>query len=171
MRSTLLAAAILSTVLAGCGDRDAAPAPANDAATGAAADTAANTESEADRAFAALARRFVDEGLALSPVWATGQGDHRHDAELDDLSAEGRAKALAWAKAMLADVRQIDASTLSRENQVDLAILRNQLEYSIWDEEVFQRWAWDPQNYSALAGGAIYSLMALEFAPMPERLV
>ena len=173
MRPTLLAAAILSAVLAGCGDRDAT-LPANDAttgaATGAATDAATDAESEADRAFAALSRRFVDEGLALSPVWATGQGDHRHDAELDDLSAEGRAKALAWAKAMLADVRQIDASTLSRENQVDLAILRNQLEYSIWDEEVFQRWAWDPQSYSALAGGAIYSLMAREFAPMPERL-
>ena len=51
-----------------------------------------------------------------------------------------------------------------------LAILRNQLEYSIWDEEVFQRWAWDPQSYSSLAGGAIYSLMAREFAPLPERL-
>ena len=155
MRPTLLAAAILSAVLAGCGDRDAT-LPANDAATGAATgaatDAATDAESEADRAFAALSKRFVDEGLALSPVWATGQGDHRHDGELDDLSAEGRAKGLAWAKAMLADVQQIDAAALSRENQVDLAILRNQLEYSIWDEEVFQRWAWDPQNYSALAG-------------------
>ena len=174
MRMNLLAAAILSAVLAGCGDRDATSAPTDDVAAGAATDAATDaatpTQSEADRAFAALSGRFVDEGLALSPVYATGQGEHRHDAELDDLSAEGRAKSLAWAKAMLADVQQIDAAALSRENQVDLAILRNQLEYSIWDEEVFQRWAWDPQSYSALAGGAIYSLMAREFAPMPERL-
>lgn len=169
MRRSLLAAALL-TVLAGCGSD--APAPAPDTATPAAdaATSAPAADSEADRAFAALADRYVEEGLAFSPVYATGQGDHSHDAELDDLSAEGRAKALAWAKEMLAKTQAIDAAQLSRENQVDLAILRNQLEYSIWDEETFQRWAWDPQSYSALAGGAIYSLMAREFAPMPERL-
>ncbi len=55
--------------------------------------------------------------------------------------------------------------------KVDAAILRNQLEYGLWDEAVLQRWAWDPQSYSSLAGGAIYSLMARDFAPMPERLV
>ena len=32
------------------------------------------------------------------------------------------------------------------------------------------RWAWDPQVYNGLAGGAIYNLMAREFAPMPQRL-
>jgi uncharacterized protein (DUF885 family) len=171
MRLTPLAAALLAaTLAAACGndgadaDRTATPSSPADAAP------AADATAEADAAFASLAKRFVDEGLALSPVYATGQGDHRHDAELDDLSPEGRAKALAWAKAMLAEAQAIDAAALSRENQVDLAILRNQLEYSIWDEEVFQRWAWDPQSYSALAGGAIYSLMAREFAPMPERL-
>ena len=34
----------------------------------------------------------------------------------------------------------------------------------------FQCWAWDPQVYNGLAGGAIYNLMARDFAPMPERL-
>ena len=91
MRRTLLAAALL-TVLAGCGAD--APAPATDTATPAADAGTAAAPAEADRAFAALAKRYVDEGLALSPVFATGQGDHSHDAELDDLSAEGRAEAL-----------------------------------------------------------------------------
>ena len=36
--------------------------------------------------------------------------------------------------------------------------------------ETLQSWAWDPQAYNSLAGGAIYSLMAREFAPLPERM-
>ncbi len=169
MRHTLLAAAIVATLLAGCGAD--APAPAADPNAPAAGAAATDAVSEADTAFAALSKRFLDEGLAFSPVYATGQGDHRFDGDIDDLSAEGRGKSITWARAMLADLAKIDATQLSRENQVDAAILRNQLEYSIWDEEVLQRWAWDPQTYSSLAGGAIYSLMAREFAPLPERLL
>lgn len=168
MRQTLLAAALATALLAGCG-QGGPPSTDADAATATA--PAAGAVAEADAAFAALSARFLDEGLALSPVYATGVGDHRFDAELDDLSPEGRQKAVAWAEALLADLAKIDAATLSRENQVDAAILRNQLEYGLWDEAVLQRWAWDPQSYSSLAGGAIYSLMAREFAPMPERLV
>ena len=40
----------------------------------------------------------------------------------------------------------------------------------IWATETLQAWAWDPQLYSGLAGGAIYNLMARDYAPLPERL-
>ncbi|HEY9540055.1 MAG TPA: DUF885 domain-containing protein, partial [Luteimonas sp.] len=53
---------------------------------------------------------------------------------------------------------------------VDALILHNQVEGDIWNVETLQSWAWDPQAYNGLAGGAIYGLMAREFAPMPERL-
>ncbi len=112
MRHSLLAAAILATLLAGCAPGGQAPA-SDPNATAAATDAV----SEADTAFAAIAARFLDEGLALSPVYATGMGDHRFDAELDDLSPEGRQKAVAWAEGLLADLGKIDATQLSRENQ------------------------------------------------------
>src|SRR5690606_20720432 len=44
------------------------------------------------------------------------------------------------------------------------------LEYALWNEDTLQAWARDPLIYSGLAGGAIYGLMAREFAPLPERL-
>jgi uncharacterized protein (DUF885 family) len=167
MRQTLIATALVTALLAGCGPGTPAT-PGSETSNGTSA--SAQAPSQADTAFAALAARFLDEGLALSPVSATAIGDHRFDAELDDLSAEGRQAAADWARRTLAELDAIDASQLSRENQVDARILRNNLEYGLWDGEVFQRWAWDPQIYSSLAGGAIYSLMAREFAPMPERL-
>ncbi|GGK10469.1 hypothetical protein GCM10011394_19970 [Luteimonas terricola] len=165
MSRPLLAASLLTLALAAC-QGQTVPTPAGDAAT-----TAATVaESEQDRAFAALAARFLDEGLALSPVSATQVGDHRFDAELDDLGAAGRQKSVEWTRGMLDALDALEASALSRENQVDALILRNTLEGSLWDLETMQSWAWDPQVYSGLAGGAIYSLMAREFAPLPERL-
>ena len=167
MRQTLIATAFATALLAGCG-----PGTANTAGTGTGTAVAASAqaESQADAAFAGLAARFLDESMALGPVSATAIGDHRFDAELDDMSAAGRQKSADWARAMLVTLDAIDASQLSRENQVDALILRNNLAYGLWDSEVFQRWAWDPQVYSGLAGSAIYSLMAREFAPMPDRL-
>ncbi|MBJ6983766.1 DUF885 domain-containing protein [Luteimonas sp. MC1750] len=163
MSRSLFAASLLALSLAACqGQATTPPTPA--------AGAAAPSETAQDQAFAALAARFLDEGLALSPVAATQIGDHRFDAELDDLSAEGRRKSADWTRGMLAALDGIDAATLSREHQVDALILRNQLDSTLWDLETMQSWAWDPQVYSGLAGGAIYGLMAREFAPMPERL-
>jgi len=164
MRKTLLAAALLAS-LAAC-QKSEAPTAAPGADTAAAtADTA-----KADAAFADLSKRALDGWLQLSPVSATQIGEHRYDGELDDLSATGRQKSLDFSKKILGELDALDVATLSRENQVDAAILRNQLQYDIWTAETLQSWAWDPQVYNNVAGGAIYGLMAREFAPLPERL-
>lgn len=165
MRKHLLAAALLAA-LAGCQKPADAPAASN-AAPGQA--TAA-PDAAADASFAALSKRAVDTWMQLSPVGATQTGDHRYDSELDDLSAAGRQKGLDASKQLLAELDKLDVAKLSRENQVDAAILRNQLQSDIWNNEVAQGWATDPQVYNGLAGGAIYGLMAREFAPLPERL-
>jgi uncharacterized protein (DUF885 family) len=163
MRHSLLTAALLTALVAGC-KAEAPTAPATSSATATAA------ASQADARFAELSKRWLEGWLPLNPVAATQIGDHRFDAELDDVSAAGRQRALDFSKKLLAELDAIDAKTLSRENQVDAAILRNQLRGDIWSTETLQAWAWDPQGYSGLAGSAIYNLMAREFAPLPERL-
>ena len=123
-----------------------------------------------DQQFEALSRSWLSSWFRLNPVSATQIGSHIVDGELDDLSMKGRTAALAMARDTLAQLESIDRSTLSRENQIDYAILRNQLQSEVWTIETLQSWAWDPQVYSQLAGSAIYSLMARDFAPLPERL-
>lgn len=169
MRLSILATALLSVTLAACGGLSGNGAGSASAAVATSPGDGA-LATQADQAFAALSQRYLDEAFAYTPVSATQIGDHRFDAELDDLSAEGRAKAAAYARKVLAELDAIELTALSREHQVDARILRNQLEYGLWQEETFQSWARDPQIYSSLAGGAIYSLMAREFAPLPERL-
>ncbi|MET0893301.1 MAG: DUF885 domain-containing protein [Pseudoxanthomonas sp.] len=164
MRHSLLALALL-TGLAAC-QKTEAPAAADAAKPVASAvDTAA-----ADAKFADLSARALDGWFQLSPVGATQIGEHKYDSEMDDLSAAGRQKGVDFGKKILAELDALDAGKLSRQNQVDAAILRNQLQYGIWDTETQQGWAWDPQIYNGLAGGALYNLMAREFAPLPDRL-
>lgn len=163
MRPHLLALALVAA-LAGCQPADA-PTNASTPSTSQQAGDAA-----VDAAFADLSKRALDTWMQLSPVSATQIGDHRYDSELDDLSAAGQQKTVAAYKALLGELDKIEVAKLGRENQVDAAILRNQLQSEIWNAEVLQSVKWDPQLYNGIAGSAIYGLMAREFAPLPERL-
>src|SRR5690606_19598261 len=120
------------------------PAPVTDAAAPPEA-AAGQATSPADTAFAALSQEWLDGWLRLNPVYATQIGDHQYDDQVDDLGADGRQATVDFNKAILAKLDAIDTSTLSRENQVDALILRNQVEGDIWNVETLQSWAWDPQ--------------------------
>lgn len=163
MRPHLLALALVAA-LAGCQQADAPTNGSTPAASQQAGDAAVDT------AFADLSKRALDTWMQLSPVSATQIGDHRYDSEIDDLSAAGQQKTVAAYKGLLAELDKIDVAKLGRENQVDAAILRNQLQSEIWNSEVLQSGKWDPQVYNGLAGSALYGLMAREFAPLPDRL-
>ena len=135
-----------------------------------AAAVAAATPTAADAKFEALGQRFLDEFGRYSPVYATALGDHRFDGDLDDLSPAGRARSAAFARDLMRQLSAIDRQELSRANQVDAAMLENQLRYSVWSEEKFRDWSWDPLSYTQLAGQALYGLLARDYAPLPERL-
>ncbi len=153
----------LCVLLAAC----AAQAPLQTAPREAAGTTAATS---ADARFAELSQRWLDDWFALNPVAATQTGDHHHDAELDDLSPTGRQRAYDFAHRILAEVERIEPAQLSPANRIDREILLNQLRSDIWNEESLQAAEWDPLLYSRLAGDALYSLMARDFAPLPQRL-
>jgi uncharacterized protein (DUF885 family) len=128
--------------------------------------TAAATSEDAR--FEAFGDRVVEEYLRLSPVNATQLGNHRYDALMPDVSAAGRAAVRAFAERTLAELARFDAQHLSRENQVDAILLKDQLDYLIFSDQRLQDWAWDPLTYSP--GSALFSLMSREFAPLPDRL-
>src|SRR5690349_18188314 len=84
MRTSLLAAALLSATLAACQGQaptstDAKPAASSESTT------------QADAKFDAIGKRWLDGYVRLNPVYATQIGDHRFDATIDDYSTAGRA--------------------------------------------------------------------------------
>jgi uncharacterized protein (DUF885 family) len=124
----------------------------------------------ADEAFSELAHRYLEDMAGRSPVAATALGDHRADARLDDVDAAARERTrdtfLAYREALAA----IDRDGLSRANQVDAAILHNEIESTLFELGTLEEWAWNPLYYVRLSGNAVYGLLSRDFAPLEERL-
>ncbi len=125
---------------------------------------------DANARFAELSQRFLDEYPALSPVNATSLGDHRFDHLVDDVSDAARTRERAFYQRWLADLAKINRGQLHHNNQVDHALLVRKLQNDLWFLDEYRDWEWNPIAYTQLAGGAIYSLMAREFAPIEQRL-
>lgn len=125
---------------------------------------------DANARFAALSKQFLDEYPALSPVNATGLGDHRYDHLVDDVSDAARTKERAFLQRWLGELAKVDRKALHRDHQVDHTLLTRKLQSDQWFLDELREWEWNPISYTQLAGGAIYSLMAREFAPMEQRL-
>lgn len=124
-----------------------------------------------DQRFEQIAKRYIDESPALSPIGATTLGDHRFDSFVDDVSDAARQRERAFYQRSLGELAKLEKKNLSRENQVDYQLLTQQLRGDLWRLEVLQEWAWNPVAYTQLTGGAIYGLMAREFAPIEKRLM
>ena len=124
----------------------------------------------ADEAFSELTHRYLEDVPGRSPVAATALGDHRADARLDDVDAAARERTrdtfLAYREALAA----IDRDGLSRANQVDAAILHNEIESTLFELDTLEEWAWNPLYYVRLSGNAVYGLLSRDFAPLEERL-
>ncbi len=123
-----------------------------------------------DEAFENLAAEYVSDLPNFSPVLATYAGDHSEDDVLDDVGAKGRMHTLRLYKEYRDALDSIDVTQLSRANQVDAAMLRNEIESGIFSMQELEEWAWNPLYYVNLAGSAIYTLLARDYAPIEERL-
>jgi uncharacterized protein (DUF885 family) len=126
--------------------------------------------SSADDQFLALAADFIDDLPDLSPVAATSIGDHRFDERLDEVDQAAREQNAKLYRRYRAALDDIEWDDLSRANKIDAELLRNEIDSSLWSQEVLQEWAWNPLVYVDLAGSALYGLLARDFAPIEERL-
>ena len=127
-------------------------------------------DSATDEAFRNLADEYISDLTNLSPVNATLIGDHAADGELDQVDAAGREESLVLLREYKAALEALDFDQLTRENQVDAALLLHNLEAGIWTTETLQEWAWNPLYYVQLSGSAIYGLLARDYAPLEQRL-
>jgi uncharacterized protein (DUF885 family) len=117
-----------------------------------------------------LAQRYLRESPEQSPVGATSLGDHRFDDRLDDVSASGWQARLTFTEGYLESLEPIDRSKLSRANQVDALLLLHDLQFDRWKLQTLEDWRSNPLLYTRIAGDALYTLLARDFAPASERL-
>jgi len=123
-----------------------------------------------DESFSQLAARYLDEISVHSPVAATALGDHRADGRLDDVDTAARERLRKAFIEYRETLAAIERGELSRANQVDAAILSNEIESTLFELDALEEWAWNPLYYVRLSGNAIYGLLSRDFAPLEERL-
>ena len=124
----------------------------------------------ADVSFYALSDIYFNEILAISPTYSTNLGLHKLDGELDDFSAQGRAKENDINKKYLEKFEALNAAGYSLIAKDDLAVLKNHIRGQILDHEVIQRWTKDPDLYSSAISSSLFPLIKRDFAPLNERL-
>jgi uncharacterized protein (DUF885 family) len=124
--------------------------------------------SSQDADFERVANSYIDTYLQMNPELATSLGEHRYDGRLNDYSKAGVEKAIAFDQKLLEQLSTMDPSHLNRDNKVDYMILRNQAEGEIFQLQELREYEWNPLVYNL--GGAIYYLVARDFAPFEDRM-
>ncbi len=122
----------------------------------------------ADQKFEALATKFIAELLKMNPEWATNLGEHAYDNQLSDYSLAGVKKSRDFNDAYLKELKTIPFDKLSKVNNVDARIMRDNLEYGIFQIDVLRGHEWNPMYYNV--GSAINDLIARDFALLKEHL-
>ncbi len=132
--------------------------------------TVASAQTATDEAFQNLADEYLSDLSNFSPVFASSVGDHSADGELDQVDAAARKRTRELLLEYIEVLQALDIDQLSRANQIDAEILMNQLQSDLWSQDELQEWAWNPLYYINISGGAIYGLVARDYAPLAGRL-
>ena len=110
-----------------------------------------------DQKLAGFFKAYLEKHFQQQPLDATGEGDHRWDNQLDDLSAAARAGWLTLAQDTLAALpRQVDYAKLSRDGQIDFEIFRHELQTQIWATKEFHPFEEDPRTYGGYISDSTY---------------
>ncbi len=124
-----------------------------------------------DDEFEKIANDCVQGFLASHPEYATELGDHRFDDQLTDYSPDTRNRLLARAKQFREKLKKFnDVSQLSGANQVDVRILRDNIDNEIFELEELKEADWDPLVYNQSLANSVYLLVARDFDSPEKRI-
>jgi len=123
-----------------------------------------------DDQFQKIAGDYIEQYLQANPEDATELGDHRFDGQLTDYSSEARAKDLATQKEFRDKLNAIDGSQLTGANNIDFRILKENIDYQIFQDEELKQAEWNPLVYMQSLANSLYLLVARDFAPAEKRI-
>ncbi len=124
-----------------------------------------------DDQFQKIASDYINKYLEANPEQATQLGDHRFDDRLTNYSADAMAKKLAEQKEFRGRLKALgDGAKLTGANRVDFEILRDNIDYAIFQLEELKEWQWNPLVYNDSLADSLYLLVARDFAPAEKRI-
>ena len=115
---------------------------------------------DADAALNAFFRQYLEAHFRHQPLAATRLGDHRFDAQLEDLSPAARQ---AWTELTRQTLKtlpkRVDFAKLSRAGRIDYEILRHELAKSLWLAANTRPFEEDPRVYGDYLSDSIFLLL------------
>lgn len=116
-------------------------------------------------------KNFLERQFQQQPLSATALGDHRFDAQLDDITPEARARWENLAARTLKDLpKRVNYSRLSRDGQIDFEIFRDELRRRIWLMDNMRRFEKDPRAYGEYLQDSVYLLLAQSTLPRETNI-
>ena len=129
------------------------------------------TANPQDEEFEKIAKEYCENYLASHPETATELGDHRFDGALTDYSLESRTRMLANAKQVREALKKFDDyKQLTGANQIDVRILRDEVEREIFSLEELRDADWNPLVYNQSLANSLYLLVARDFDSAQSRV-
>jgi uncharacterized protein (DUF885 family) len=124
-----------------------------------------------DDQFQKIAHDYIEGFLAAQPEYATELGDHRFDDQLSDYSPETRNRLLARTRKFREELNKFeDISRLTGANQVDVRILRDNVDDQIFELEELREADWNPLVYNQSLANGLYLLVVRDFDTPEKRI-
>lgn len=121
---------------------------------------------EAETNLTAFFQQYLDSAFQLRPLDGTRLGDHRFDAQLEDLSAPARLRWTAHLRQTLESLPgRVDYSKLSRQGQIDFEMLQHELTTALWLAENTRPFEEDPRIYNDYINDSVYLLLTQSTLP------
>jgi len=116
-------------------------------------------------------KSYLDRAFSLRPMQATELGDHRFDAQLEDLASEARAKWLEHTRVTLTELpKKIDYQKLTRAGQIDYDILQHSLQRDEWLTENIHPYEEDPRVYNGYINDSVYLVLTQSTLPLETNV-
>ena len=124
-----------------------------------------------DEKLQTLFTNYLERTFIQRPMEATGLGDHRFDARLDDISPAARNgwRAL-WEETLASLPKQVDYKKLSRNGQIDFEIWQHALVESIWEAENMRPFERDARTYGNYLSDSVYLLLTQSTQPKETNI-
>ena len=117
--------------------------------------------------FAALRDRILDRWLAEEPSLGRSAGLHQYDGKVGDYSAAGIAARLSRVEKDRAELAAIDAKGLTPDEALDLALLIQRADLTLFWGKDLESHRKNPQSYEDLF--SVNGYLDRDYAPLAER--
>jgi uncharacterized protein (DUF885 family) len=114
---------------------------------------------------------YLDQEFLKHPVFATQQGNHEFDDQMDDLSPTARkADDEAAQKWLNVIAKDLGTAKLSRNAQIDVEIWKHALEYGLWSSVNDNRYEYDPRVYGEYISDSVFMLFTQSTLPRERNV-